>query len=512
MKKVIIIGGGIAGLSAGIYCLMNDYTVSLYEKNAVLGGECTGWDRQGYHIDNCIHWLTGCKPTDDLHMIWREIGAINDDTVFYREPYFYRFEKEGKALHFWSDIDRARQEFLEAATEDSVEINKFFDAVQSAETVRIPCEKSLAEMNFIEYMKFGMSMAEMGKVIKEYGNDTIADLANRFKNPLVRDMMKQYLHESYKAITLISSIGFYTSGTAAIPAGGSVEMVRRIVKRFEELGGSIYTNSPAVKINISGKKATSVLFADGSETECDLIICAADPSVTFGSLLDQKYMDKNLRKMYAERNGYKVSSTFNVSFGIVGGEDCGIKGGSSVYPCEKYTIGTNTFEYIGIRMYDYDETLFPKDRRVIQCNIPQENEDYEYWKKIYSDRKQYNAMKQEAAETIKARIISLFPELADRLILLDTYSPYTLTKWCGAYKGAYMSFFEQKGYKSLTAKNSIKGLKNVFLASQWLTTNGGLPTAVTSGRFAAMCIVKDSAASNKVFGSRSSHLTRRSRE
>lgn len=52
MKKVIIIGGGIAGLSAGIYCLMNGFGVELYEKNAVPGGECTGWDRQGYHIDN----------------------------------------------------------------------------------------------------------------------------------------------------------------------------------------------------------------------------------------------------------------------------------------------------------------------------------------------------------------------------------------------------------------------------------------------------------------------------
>ena len=89
-----------------------------------------------------------------------------------------------------------------------------------------------------------------------------------------------------------------------------------------------------------------------------------------------------------------------------------------------------------------------------------------------------------------ARIISRFPELENRLVLLDIYSPYTFTKWCGAYKGAYMSFFEQKGYKSLTAKNSVKGLSNVFLASQWLTTNGGLPTAVTSGKFAAAHIEK----------------------
>ncbi|MGN0665508.1 MAG: hypothetical protein ACI4KF_03170 [Huintestinicola sp.] len=92
-------------------------------------------------------------------------------------------------------------------------------------------------MNLIEYMKLGMSMAGMSKVMKEYGNDTIADLADRFKNKYVKEMLSRYLSGSYMAITFITSYGFYTSGTAAIPMGGSVGMVDRIAKRFEELGG-----------------------------------------------------------------------------------------------------------------------------------------------------------------------------------------------------------------------------------------------------------------------------------
>ncbi len=179
MKKVVIIGGGIAGLSAGIYCLKNGYDVALYEKNAAVGGECTGWNRQGYHIDNCIHWLTGCNPEDDLYQVWREIGALDDDTALYREPYFYAMKAGDQTLHFWSDIERARREFLAAAPEDETELNRFFDSVKMAESVRVPCEKSLADMNFMEYMKFGMRMAEMGRVIKEYGEDTVAGLADR---------------------------------------------------------------------------------------------------------------------------------------------------------------------------------------------------------------------------------------------------------------------------------------------------------------------------------------------
>jgi phytoene dehydrogenase-like protein len=55
MEKIIIVGGGIAGLAAGVYALKAGFEAEIYEKNPVPGGECMGWNRKGYHIDNCIH-------------------------------------------------------------------------------------------------------------------------------------------------------------------------------------------------------------------------------------------------------------------------------------------------------------------------------------------------------------------------------------------------------------------------------------------------------------------------
>lgn len=489
MKKVIIIGGGIAGLSAGIYALQGGLTAEIYEKNAIAGGECTGWNRQGYHIDNCIHWLTGCRPEDELYKIWHNIGAIDDTTEFYREPYFYMMEMDGTKLHLWCDIEKARKEFLETAPEDEVELHKFFDSVKLAECVRIPSEKSLADMNLMEYMKFGMSMAGMGKVMQEYANDTIDDLANRFKNKYVREIFRRYLSGSCMANVLISSYSFYTIKTAAIPIGGSVGMIKRIIERFEKLGGKIHTKKPVSKININRGRAESVTLEDGSTIFCDYVICATDPAITFEKLLPQNYMDKKLKKMYTETEGYMVTSTFHISFGIIGEDDCGDISGSCLFPCKHFTVGRKTVDFIGLRMYDYDDTLFPKDKRVIQCNILQDTEDYEYWHTIYHDKERYNSEKERIAKAVKERLYKQYPQLQNRLILLDTYSPMTFTNWCGAHKGSYMSFFQMKGYKSLTAKNNIKRLSNVFIGSQWLTTNGGLPTAVTSGKFAAEKII-----------------------
>ncbi|SDB66777.1 FAD-dependent oxidoreductase [Butyrivibrio sp. INlla16] len=70
-KKVVIIGGGIAGLSAGIYARLAGFEAEIYEKNSTPGGECTGWNREGFHIDNCIHWLTGTKKGTELYGVYK---------------------------------------------------------------------------------------------------------------------------------------------------------------------------------------------------------------------------------------------------------------------------------------------------------------------------------------------------------------------------------------------------------------------------------------------------------
>ena len=105
MKKVIIIGGGIAGLSAGIFAQKNGFESVILEKHHTLGGECTGWDRQGYHIDGCIHWLVGTKQGTPIHDLWTTVGALDGVDIFSPES-FLTFEHDGTVVHLYQ-IGRA---------------------------------------------------------------------------------------------------------------------------------------------------------------------------------------------------------------------------------------------------------------------------------------------------------------------------------------------------------------------------------------------------------------------
>lgn len=57
--RMVIVGGGLAGLSAGCFARLDDFDVTIVEHNPGLGGVCTAWHRGAYLADGCIHWLTG---------------------------------------------------------------------------------------------------------------------------------------------------------------------------------------------------------------------------------------------------------------------------------------------------------------------------------------------------------------------------------------------------------------------------------------------------------------------
>ena len=88
MKKIIVAGGGIAGLTTGIYARLAGYEAEIYEKNPVVGGECMGWNRQGYHIDNCVHWMTGTSPEKEIYQVGKDVGVIGEGQKFINHDYF----------------------------------------------------------------------------------------------------------------------------------------------------------------------------------------------------------------------------------------------------------------------------------------------------------------------------------------------------------------------------------------------------------------------------------------
>lgn len=57
-------------------------------------------------------------------------------------------------------------------------------------------------MNLSDYIEMGRKMSGMGKMMKEYGKISIEDLGNRFKDPLLKRLMTDYMYNDYLAYFL----------------------------------------------------------------------------------------------------------------------------------------------------------------------------------------------------------------------------------------------------------------------------------------------------------------------
>lgn len=487
-KTVAIIGGGIAGLTAGIHLQKAGYATVIYEKNPVAGGQCMGWKREGYTIDNCIHWMTEARPGSDLNNVWVEIGALGPDVKLNEKEIFYNVEANGQRVTFWRDKERTRRELIELSPEDKDEINKLIDMTTLAESMTVPCQKPFDALGIIDFIKMGKSMAGMGKVMKEYGKEDVGDLANRFKHPLIRRAFGSYMPSKYQAYAFVSSYGTVTSGNGDIPEGMSLGMVGRIVDRYNSLGGTIRTSSPVEKVLIEGKKAKGIKLENGEEIFADFVICANDVDFTFRKLLPEKYMPKEIRKQFDERRNYPVTSSFQIAYAVEGNFEH--IPGTTVFECEKMHVGLGSVDSMSIQTYEMEPDFAPEGHMIVQSSFFQYEGDFEYWSELYNtDKVAYKEKKQEIATEAMKRVIAHFPELEGRIRVLDVWTPMTYVRYCNSYKGSYMSFIVTKGAKRIMGTNRIKGLDNVFIGTQWQMGPGGLPCAVACGKSAAWRII-----------------------
>ena len=485
-EKVVIIGGGIAGLAAGTYALLAGFDAEIYEKNAIPGGECIGWNRKGYHIDNCIHWLTGTKKGTELYDVWKKVGALDDDTQYAPIDAFFSSTYNGRSVTLWNDLERTKRELIAASPEDADEIKHFIESVEISKQCVFPAGKPMEMWGLKDYIAMGATMKDFPKVMKEFGKISLEEYSRRFRSPLFQKMICDYLPKDYVVYSFLVSYATMADGNGGVPMGASLQMSLRMEKRFRELGGIICYNKGASKIVISGRKATGVEFEDGTSVIADHVISAVDTHVLFERLLSKEYMPKELKRAYEEPKKYPAISGFQVAYAV--SEDFQTEAETTFIEIDPIQVGSRTFQRMYVKIYGYDPVCVKDGRQVIQTCISQFDDDYAYWKSL--DQETYEKVKEDLVKKVTERIETVFPELKGDMEYLDAWTPLTYERYCNAYHGSYMSFITTPYGKQLKLKGQLKGISNLYLAGQWTNSPGGLPVAVASGKFAVQRLLR----------------------
>ncbi|MCR4787523.1 MAG: NAD(P)/FAD-dependent oxidoreductase [Lachnospiraceae bacterium] len=483
--RVVIIGGGIAGLSAGIYALKAGFDAVIYEKNSIPGGECIGWNRKGFHIDNCIHWLTGTKKGTDLYEVWKTTGAISDGTEYADIDSFYTSSLNGQKATLWNDLKKTEEELIGISPEDEEEIKKFIQYTEYAKQCLIPASKPMEMWGIGDYISMGKDMADFPKVMKEFGKISLDEYSRRFYSPLLRKLICDYLPKEYCVYSLMVSYATMADGNGKIPMGASLQMSLRMEKRFKELGGKIFYNTGVEKIVLEKKKAIGIKLENGEFVNADFAIPTLDTYPLFKKLLPEKYMPKALATAYGDQKTYPAISGFQLAFTV---RDSFETEHTQLFDIEPLKVGSGTYDRMYIKSYGYDPLFVHDGRVVIQTSIIQSDDDFKFWKNLSPE--EYAKEKEKLIGEVAKRVVTNFPELEGDLEFLDCWTPLTYERYCNAYHGSYMCFTTTPESKTIRLKGKLKGIDNIYLAGQWTMPPGGLPIAVVSGKFAIQRILK----------------------
>lgn len=479
-KKVIIIGAGLTGLSAGIHLQKKGIKTEIFEISGTAGGVCIAWERQGYRFDSCIHWMVGTKPNGSFNNLYREVDALTANTPIYNEESL-KCDMNGAVTEIPLRYPAFKEFLLKVSPQDSKQIEDFCGQIEKLMATKMPDGAPGSIIGLFRMLKDSGSFLNMAR---KYVGMTTGEYAERFTNPAVKSVLSMLMPSVYSAAALFMMLGTRLGGNAGYPLGGAYEVVERMVKKYETLGGVIHYHSRVDEILIENGRASGVR-SKGNTYEADAVIAACDMYDMLKKMLGGKYPHNQLDNML------ESSELFNpicyVSYGL--NRRLGIPSSLILQCPEGVDAAPDYKEHIlFLRSFEFDPSSAPEGCSSIMVLIDSRLDSWQSLRKENMD--QYKAEKQKLAEQVTTILDAKYPGFRDSIQVLDVATPATYLRYTNVYKGSWEGFAPTPSALKANIKKSVDGVKDLYLAGQWTTPGGGLCTAVQSGKETAEAIAK----------------------
>ncbi|MFW5774806.1 MAG: phytoene desaturase family protein [Chitinivibrionales bacterium] len=473
-KSIIIIGAGIAGLSAGCFAALNGFQTTVFEKHSIPGGLCTGWRRKGYVIDGCMHHVAGTASPSPLYKLWQELGAFDPGDVIYRDILVQVEDQQNNRLTVYTNIDRYEKHLKEIAPEDSAVIEQYCNAA-----------RSFLNIDMLAFPLFGpidmMRAATKMPGMMRWFRMTLEQLAERFTNPFLRQAIPvvQYGFADIPAAIHLNFLAACHRKTMGWVRGGSLAFTAGMRARLRELGGRLSCNSEVERIIVEHGTAVGVQLKDGSEHRADVIVSAADGHRTIYQLLEGKYLDDSLRHYYGELPKSQQMN-LHLSFGVkmdMGDQPCAL----SLLLNEPVWIAGKERDRLEVEVYNFDQSMSPDGKTVVKVMMDTE---YERWETLHRDKKSYEEEKERTARAVLEALDTRFAGIRKKSEVIDVATPVTIARYTGNWHGLQAWMPSKKPIRSMRKGicKTLPGLDKFYMAGQWSEGMPGLSTAAVSGR------------------------------
>jgi len=474
MKKIVIIGGGIAGLSTGCYAQMNGFQSEIYEMHSLPGGVCTSWKRGAFLFDHCLHWVLGSNKGTNIYPVFKDLG-ISDTIQFYYPEIFRVIYLNDKTLTAYTNINKFEKELLNLFPDEEKGIKKYTTILRKYIGFNPPMDGDFGNFgikDFLNLLPFMPSFIKLKNIsIEEYLNKL-------FKNNELKEMLfRLFPVKKLPAIMAVMPLSFMHRKEGGYPLGGSLNFARAIEKKYKDLNGRIYYNSKVSKIIIEDNCAKGIELDNGKIIQAEIVVSACDGrSILFG-MLHGKYLTKRLQRIYNNPSLWKpiisISLGINRDFSHLPEiNDFKLK--------EAVIIAGKEIKWSGFFHYCHDSEFAPHGKSVIKTQI---ETDYNYWKNKYEeDRDEYYNEKRRVLEKYLAILDDRFPGIKNDIEVTDIATPVTWERYTGNWQGSYEGWLPTVKTFGVTLPKKLPGLRNFYMTGQWVFPGGGVPMCMSQGK------------------------------
>lgn len=531
----IVVGGGIAGLTAAAFVAKAGQTVALFEKQDKVGGLIQTFERNGVYFDG------GLRSMENSGILFPMLRALGIEIDFVKSKTSIGVANSVMLIENEESIDKYQTFLIKEFPNDAEDIKKIIRAVRKSmkymdvlygidnpSFMDLKNDKKYVRKVLLPWMfKFLMTIRKINKL-----EEPIDEYLLRFtKNQALIDVIGQHFFQKTPASFALSYFSLYLD--YHYPKGGTATVIYKLTDYIKEKGGIIQTSTSIAKHNPEQKFVTD---ESGNKVYYQHLIWAADLNQLYKRIPTDTLNNKKLvRKIEDKISYYK-----------------GLRGGDSVYsvymtldlepeyfsekctghffytPSKKGLSAvdkTIVNEFLAMESVDPNDTELKEkvigylkeycDLNTLEIAIPALRDpamapkgktgvvvsllfDYLLAKKIDD-----TGWTDEIKALLEQRLIkildeTIYPGFKEKVSHRFSSSPLTIEKLTESTEGGITGWAFTNSYmpvvnKMLSVAKSVNTiLPNVYQAGQWSFSPAGMPISVLTGKLAADKVIKNS--------------------
>lgn len=486
---VIVVGGGLSGLSAASLLAKRGLQVAVIDKAYMPGGACGIFRRGDYTFDQGSAMLYGFgeKGFNSHRFVF---NCLEEPIDMIKHDMLYRVNYEGHQVNFYGDIKAFIEELSRVFPKERKAIEKFYKdmgLLYQHVMVETPSYTTADETNPkealksilrhpISYFRFLTYLNRSAKSLLEtYFKDQ--EIFNFFDK-----MTSTYCYATVEeAPAILASVMFVDNhvGGSYYPAGSTLFLPGKLEKVIEEHGGTMILESQVTSFRFEEGRPVGVELKDGSYLEAKDFIYSGNVWNFYGSLLPKEEVPEEVAQKYLSQEPTYPSV---VLYTAVDKEV--IPQGTQ--PVEMLVGSPERIDEDEVTAYIFsidDHTLAPEDVHLVMAIGP----SFEDWENL--TRAEYLEKKDQEQERLIRVLEKRFPDFRKGLRYAEVATPKTLERYNMKYKGSVAGPKQMLGQHMLKRQHIRTLWDNLFCCGESTVMGTGTPTVTVSGVAAANCIL-----------------------